>query len=153
VYVLSSHSHFYVPTPTTPSTGAMRQTGAVVLPGWVIGTAGAERYALPAKAKLRRRRARARLRLPHRFGGARDGQIAFAFHELGAAELQAVRSPDYEAEDVAFCVDLNPEPGKLSGALAPTVLRGRTGTLKPPRYAPATRARRARGAQPGVAAA
>ena len=37
------------PMPTTPSTGAIAANGGVVLPGWVIGTAGAERYALPAE--------------------------------------------------------------------------------------------------------
>jgi hypothetical protein len=44
---------------------------------------------------------------------AHDGTIAFAFHELGEAELQAVRSPDYGAEDVAFCVAQNPDPKRL----------------------------------------
>src|SRR5260370_33826113 len=44
VYVLASHSHFYMDgifnTPYWKSNGGE-------LPGWIIGTAGAERYSLP----------------------------------------------------------------------------------------------------------
>jgi hypothetical protein len=123
VYVLSSHSHFYLANAYDTEHWRDAANGAVVLPGWVIGTAGAERYALPAEAKPS---ADAREHVYGYLTGsvAPDGQIAFAFHELGAAELQAVRSPDYEAEDVAFCVDLNPEPGKLERRPAPITCEG-----------------------------
>jgi hypothetical protein len=47
VYVLSSHSHFYMSgifdSPYWRSNGG-------VLPGWIVGTAGAVRYALPPEA-------------------------------------------------------------------------------------------------------
>ena len=47
VYVLASHSHFYMEgifnTPYWKDNGG-------ILPGWIVGTAGAERYALPPKA-------------------------------------------------------------------------------------------------------
>jgi len=47
VYVLSSHSHFFMDgifnTPYWKSNGG-------VLPGWIVGTAGAERYPLPPAA-------------------------------------------------------------------------------------------------------
>jgi hypothetical protein len=123
VYVLSSHSHFYLANAYDTEHWRDAANGAVVLPGWVIGTAGAERYALPAEAKPS---ADAREHVYGYLTGtvAPDGQIAFAFHELVAAELQAVRSPDYEAEDVAFCVDLNPEPGKLERRPAPITCEG-----------------------------
>lgn len=47
VYVLASHSHFYMED--TFNTEYWRTHGGV-LPGWIIGTAGAERYALPPDA-------------------------------------------------------------------------------------------------------
>src|ERR1700751_4628912 len=47
VYVLASHSHFYMDG--IFNTDFWRTNGGV-LPGWIIGTAGAERYALPANS-------------------------------------------------------------------------------------------------------
>lgn len=47
VYVLASHSHFYMDG--IFNTEYWRTHGGV-LPGWIVGTAGAERYALPANA-------------------------------------------------------------------------------------------------------
>jgi hypothetical protein len=48
VYVLASHSHYYMEG--TFNTEYWRTHGGV-LPGWIIGTAGAQRYPLPAAAK------------------------------------------------------------------------------------------------------
>jgi hypothetical protein len=112
VYVLSSHSHFYLADIYDTDHWRDAANGGVVLPGWVIGTAGAERYALPAEATPG---ADAR---EHVYGYligsiARNGTIAFTFHELGEADLQTVRSADYDADDVAFCVAQNPEPKRL----------------------------------------
>jgi len=47
VYVLASHSHFFMEG--TFNTDYWRTHGGV-LPGWIIGTAGAERYPLPPKS-------------------------------------------------------------------------------------------------------
>ena len=44
VYLIASHSHFY--SPNIFNTPYWQQHGGVV-PGWIIGTAGAHRYALP----------------------------------------------------------------------------------------------------------
>ena len=44
VYVLASHSHYY--SPSLFDTSFWRTHGGV-LDGWIIGTAGAQRYALP----------------------------------------------------------------------------------------------------------
>jgi hypothetical protein len=112
VYVLSSHSHFYLADIYATDHWRDAANGGVVLPGWVVGTAGAERYALPAEVTPG---ADAREHVYGYMTGkvAHDGTIAFAFHELGEAELQAVRSPDYGAEDVAFCVAQNPDPKRL----------------------------------------
>ncbi len=48
LYVLASHSHFYMEG--IFNTEYWRTHGGV-LPGWIIGTAGAERYPLPPNAK------------------------------------------------------------------------------------------------------
>jgi hypothetical protein len=47
VYVLASHSHFFMDG--IFNTGYWRANGGV-LPGWIIGTAGAVRYVLPSNA-------------------------------------------------------------------------------------------------------
>lgn len=47
VYVLASHSHFFMDG--TYNTDYWKSNGGV-LPGWIIGTAGAERYPLPENA-------------------------------------------------------------------------------------------------------
>lgn len=48
VYVLASHSHYFMEG--TFNTAYWKSHGGV-LPGWIIGTAGAERYPLPPDAK------------------------------------------------------------------------------------------------------
>lgn len=47
VYLLASHSHFYMDN--TFNTPYWKEHGGV-LPGWIVGTAGAQRYPLPAEA-------------------------------------------------------------------------------------------------------
>ena len=47
VYVLASHSHFFMDG--TYNTAYWKSNGGV-LPGWIVGTAGAERYPLPPAA-------------------------------------------------------------------------------------------------------
>ena len=112
VYVLSSHSHYYLgniyDTPHWRDPG----NGGVVLPGWVIGTAGAERYALPPDV-MSGENAR-----EHVYGYLlatvkAGGEIDFTFRELGEAALQAARTSDYVPDDVTFCVAQNPKPEKL----------------------------------------
>ena len=48
VYVLASHSHFYMDN--IFDTAKLKENGAKPLPGWIVGTAGAVRYPLPAAA-------------------------------------------------------------------------------------------------------
>ena len=48
VYVLASHSHYFMEG--TFNTPYWREHGGI-LPGWIIGTAGAQRYRLPPEAK------------------------------------------------------------------------------------------------------
>ena len=112
VYVLSSHSHFYLADTYDVAHWRDPANGGVVLPGWVVGTAGAERYPLPDGIEAG---AGARA---HEYGYLRgtvkpDGSVDIAFHPLAEAELQAARSNDYTADDVAFCVAANPPADRL----------------------------------------
>lgn len=112
VYVLSSHSHFYLADLYDVAHWRDPANGGKVLPGWVIGTAGAERYPLPegiAPGPGAREHQYGFLRGTVKAGGAID----FVFHPLDEPELQATRGTDYTAEDVAFCVAANPPPEKL----------------------------------------
>jgi Calcineurin-like phosphoesterase len=47
VYILASHSHFYMEN--IFDTPKLKENGARPLPGWIVGTAGAVRYALPGQ--------------------------------------------------------------------------------------------------------
>jgi hypothetical protein len=109
VYVLASHSHYYLAD--NFDTEHWRNSDSV-LPGWVIGTAGAERYALPADVTAG---PDAREHVYGYLVGTvnASGDIAFTFRELGERELQATRGSDYTEDDVRFCVAQNPDPEKL----------------------------------------
>jgi hypothetical protein len=81
VYVLASHSHLYMENvyDTTQWKGR-------VLPGWIVGTAGAVRYRLPEGAGPDQH---ARTDVYGYLIGAvsADGSIAFSFHEVSLADL------------------------------------------------------------------
>jgi hypothetical protein len=87
VYVLASHSHFYMDG--TFNTPYWKEHGGV-LPGWIIGTAGAQRYPLPREAKD------AKAAKTNVYGyllatvnpdGAQPGTIKFDFHEIKEGEI------------------------------------------------------------------
>jgi len=112
VYVLASHSHYYLANVFDTEHWRDPANGGVVLPGWVIGTAGAERYPLPPGISPG---ADAREHVYGYLAAAVNahGVIEFKFHELTEADLQAARSSDYAPEDVAYCFGKNPDPVKL----------------------------------------
>jgi hypothetical protein len=117
IYVLASHSHFFLGHVFDTPWWRDPAHGARPLPGWIVGTAGAVRYPLPQGVVA------GSDALTHVYGYLRgtvsaDGQIAFAFQELGEGDLQQARGPDYTAEDAAFCFRANPEPERL-GTAAP----------------------------------
>ncbi len=85
VYVLASHSHFYMAG--IFNTEYWRTHGGV-LPGWIIGTAGAERYTLPPNAN------EAIEAKAHVYGyllatvtDSRTDPIHFEFHELSESDV------------------------------------------------------------------
>jgi hypothetical protein len=111
VYVLASHSHFVMEnvfdTPYWQAHGG-------VLPGWIIGTGGAVRYALPP---LPPQASRAALARTHVYGyllatvsppGTDDQQpIRFAFQEVTEAAVPAEVAQRYGPELLHFCYQEN----------------------------------------------
>ncbi|HEY6929317.1 MAG TPA: hypothetical protein VJA66_06545, partial [Thermoanaerobaculia bacterium] len=83
VYVLASHSHFYLPG--VFATDYWRSHGGV-LPGWIIGTTGAVRYALPPGAAAV---PEARTNVYGFLTGeaAPDGAVRFEFHEIQETDV------------------------------------------------------------------
>jgi hypothetical protein len=81
VYVLASHSHYFMKD--IFNTGHWQKDG--VLPGWIIGTAGAQRYPLPPGADLTKSKTYTYGYLLARVYS--DGTIDFAFTELKETEI------------------------------------------------------------------
>jgi hypothetical protein len=99
VYVLASHSHYFMDG--TFNTGYWRAHGGV-LPGWIVGTAGAVRYALPPDA------ASAHAAMTNVYGFLagtvdRDGQIRFEFQRLNETDVPASITARYTPDFVHWC--------------------------------------------------
>lgn len=97
VYLIASHSHYY--SPDVFDTAYWREHGGVV-PGWIIGAAGAHRYKLPATAQPGAK--------THVYGYMQgrvhgDGSITFTLHELSESDLMKVRWPNTSAEAIHEC--------------------------------------------------
>jgi len=103
VYVLASHSHFYMEG--IFQTEFWKNHGGV-LPGWIVGTAGAVRYPRPpdsAKAKTVETDVYGYL-----LGTAQpDGQIEFQFRWLNENEVPASVAQRYTPEFVHWCFAAN----------------------------------------------
>jgi len=99
VYVLASHSHFYMSgifdSPYWRAHGG-------VLPGWIIGTAGAIRYALPPDAG---KAAEARTNVyGYLVGNAgADGSVRFEFKEIKEQDIPGPTVTRYTTEFVHQC--------------------------------------------------
>ncbi len=81
VYILASHSHFYMEDVYNTETWKGH-----VLPGWIIGTAGAIRYPLPP-GKTQGPGSMTKVYGYMTGTVAADGTIEFAFHKLAVADL------------------------------------------------------------------
>lgn len=105
VYVLASHSHYYMDG--IFNTDYWRAHGGV-LPGWIVGTAGAVRYALPPDAKD----ARAGKTNVYGFltgSVTPDGEIHFAFQRLNEPDIPAPVIERYTPQFVHWCFAENTE--------------------------------------------
>jgi len=109
VYVLASHSHFVMDR--IFDTPYLRDHGGV-LPGWIIGTAGAVRYPLPADAaggRLARSGVYGYLAATVSPAGGNDADpIHFEFHEVTEADVPATVTREFGASLVHSCYAENP---------------------------------------------
>jgi hypothetical protein len=83
VYVVASHSHFYLSGAF--ATDYWRSHGGI-LPGWIIGTSGSIRYALPSGAAAARE-ARTNVYGFLRGEATPDGVVRFEFHEVKESDV------------------------------------------------------------------
>jgi hypothetical protein len=96
VYVLASHSHFYLDNVFPSGSG---------LPGWIVGTAGAVRYPLPsgvdpgpgAKKDV----------YGYLVGTVKNGEITFAFQEVKERDIPSDVRKRYPSGFPAWCFSHN----------------------------------------------
>ena len=103
VYVLASHSHFYMET--IFNTDKLKQIGAP-LPGWITGSGGAVRYKLPDGAPP----APASLKDVYGYLLATvdaEGKIDFKFEEVNESCVPAPVKQEYPADFVSWCFKHN----------------------------------------------
>ncbi len=99
IYVLASHSHYYMEN--IYNTERWRLHGGV-LPGWIVGTAGAVRYPLPAE------RSGAGAAMTNVYGYLRaalhaDGELDFEFRKLEEADIPAAVAERFTPKFVHWC--------------------------------------------------
>jgi 3',5'-cyclic AMP phosphodiesterase CpdA len=97
VYLIASHSHYYAPN--VYETPYWRQQGKVI-PGWIIGIAGAHRYKLPEDS--------GKGSLTSIYGYMQgtvnaDGSITFVLHQLSEDDLVQHKWPDAPLETIHEC--------------------------------------------------
>jgi len=103
VYVLASHSHYFMDG--IFQTDYWRANGGV-LPGWIVGTAGAVRYALPPE-KVNANAAETNVYGFLLATVEPAGTIHFAFQELTPADVPAPVTERYTPEFVQWCFQEN----------------------------------------------
>jgi hypothetical protein len=103
VYVLASHSHFLMSG--IYDTDYWRSHGGV-LPGWIVGTAGAVRYALP-DTKDRAKEARTKV-YGYLLGTVHaNGAIDFKFEEIKRGDIPDAVNQRFTPEFVDYCFNQN----------------------------------------------
>lgn len=110
VYVLASHSHFFMQDVFESEYWENSKYGGTVLPGWIVGTAGAKRYQLPAELSpdlLAKTKAKT-----HVYGYLlatvhKDGMIDFDFHDLEQKDVPTDVSSRFGVDFVNFCFNEN----------------------------------------------
>jgi hypothetical protein len=103
VYVLASHSHFFMDG--IFKTVYWRDHGGQ-LPGWIVGTAGAVRYRLPADASLANA---AKTDVYGYLLGTvnTDGSVDFKFHEFKTSDIPPAVVERYSKKLVDWCFTEN----------------------------------------------
>jgi len=102
VYVLASHSHYYMED--IFNTQYWRSNGGV-LPGWIVGTAGAHRYPLPEpnSARVAKTNVYGYLLGEVNPPGQAPGAIQFAFKELREQDVPPAVVHGFTQEFVHWC--------------------------------------------------
>lgn len=106
VYILASHSHFYMED--TFNTQYWRSHGGV-LPGWIVGTAGAERYPLPEpnSAKVAKTNVYGYLLGTVNPPNQPAGTVTFEFKQLDEKDIPAATVHGFSPEFVSWCFENN----------------------------------------------
>jgi hypothetical protein len=98
VYLIASHSHYY--SPDIFNTPYWKLHTKKIVPGWIIGTAGAHRYLLPKEAD----KASKTFVYGYMKGTVHaDGTIDFALHELSEDDLMKAKWPNAPAAAIHEC--------------------------------------------------
>jgi len=102
VYVLSSHSHYYMED--IFNTQYWRSNGGV-LPGWIVGTAGAHRYVLPEPnaAKVAKTNVYGYLLGTVNSAGQDPGTIQFEYKQIDEKDIPAAIVHGYGEDFVHWC--------------------------------------------------
>lgn len=101
VYVLASHSHFFMEE--IFNSPALTQGGAKPLSGWIVGTAGAVRYSLPPDAPATSKTDV----YGYLLGTVTKGTIQFTFEQVQQGDVPPYASQRYPASEVSWCFDHN----------------------------------------------
>jgi hypothetical protein len=113
VYVLSSHSHFYMEN--IYDTPELKKKGQP-LPGWIVGTGGAQRYKLPANAPPTAKQDV----YGYLIGTvASDGTIQFMFQQVYESDVPAATRGEYPPTLVHWCFahnsqNIDPDAGDIT---------------------------------------
>lgn len=103
VYVLASHSHFLI---EDVYNDRCHTTQNSVLPGWIVGTAGAVRYRLP-KSVSGAKQARTDIYGYLLATVHDDGEIAFQFKEVKSDDIPSEVTDRYGSKQVQGCFESN----------------------------------------------
>ncbi len=108
VYVLASHSHFLM---DNIFASAYWKANGGVLPGWIVGTAGAVRYKLPKDAEkyspIAKTNVYGYMLATVNPDGQPAGSIKFDFHELKEPDVPADVQTKFGTELVHWCFEKN----------------------------------------------
>jgi hypothetical protein len=104
VYILASHAHYY--SPNIFNTPYWKQHSSVVVPGIIIGSAGAKRRQLPKDAD---KASKTNIYGYLQATVEADGSIDFALHQLSEADLAANKWPNAPLDAIHECFIHNSE--------------------------------------------
>jgi hypothetical protein len=98
VYLVASHAHFY--SPNIFNTAYWKQRTKTVVPGLIIGSAGAHRYVLPPNAD----KASKTMIYGYMQGNVHsDGSIDFALHKINEADMVQSKWANAPADAIHEC--------------------------------------------------